>query len=273
MKQNTKNYLNIPQFAVLPAPLFFRYDEFEAQSHAHPHTHAWGQLNYSAHGVMQLEVEGQRFISPPSYAVWIPPYAVHSAYNRHSIVYRSVYLDLNLCAELPKQPCSLMMNDILKAILNNFAERDVQIPRSAQDLRLGEVLIDQLHAAEIQHSYLPYASSAQTSFIVDSLRAQPGNTDTLATWATRVFVSERTLARQFMRETGISFGEWRQRLRFLAAIEQLETTQSIKEIAFNLGYSNSSAFISMFQRHAQCTPEQYRRQYRSNPQVPENTAK
>ncbi|MDY0249470.1 MAG: helix-turn-helix transcriptional regulator [Pseudomonas sp.] len=260
MKQHPKNYLIIPQFDVLPAPLFFRYDEFDAQSHARAHVHAWGQLNYSAHGVMQLEVEGQRFISPPSYAVWIPPYAMHSAYNRHSIVYRSVYLDLALCADLPEQPCSVAMNDILKAILNNFAERDVQIPQSAADQRLGEVLIDQLHAAAIAHSYLPYPRSTQTSFVVDNLRAEPGNTDTLALWAERVFVSERTLARQFVRDTGISFGEWRQRLRFLAAIERLETQQSIKEIAFDLGYSSPSAFISMFQRHAQCTPEQYRRQ-------------
>ncbi len=260
MSQSTKNHLRIPEFAELPAPLFFRYDEFAAHSHAHPHRHPWGQLNYSAHGVMQLEVAGQRFISPPSYGIWIPPHAIHSAYNRHSIVYRSVYLDLSLCADLPQQACSVVMNDILKAILNNFAERDVQIPQSAADRRLGQVLVDQLHAAAIEHSYLPYASSTQTSFVVDSLRAEPGNADTLAQWAERVFVSERTLARQFMRETGISFGEWRQRLRFLAAIEQLETQQSIKEIAFYLGYSSPSAFISMFQRHAQCTPEQYRRQ-------------
>ncbi len=261
MKASLKNYLSIPQFENLPAPLFFRYDEFEAQSHARAHAHAWGQLNYSARGVMQLEVEGQRFISPPSYAVWIPPHAMHSAYNRHSIIYRSVYLDLTLCAELPKQPCSVVMNDILKAILNDFAERDVQIPQSAADQRLGAVLLDQLRAAAVEHSYLPYASSAPTCFVVDSLRVQPGNNDTLAVWAQRVFVSERTLARQFIRETGISFGEWRQRLRFLAAIEQLDSQQSIKEIAFDLGYSSPSAFISMFQRHAQCSPTQYRRQH------------
>ncbi|WP_205343020.1 AraC family transcriptional regulator [Denitrificimonas caeni] len=260
MQHTLKIHQSMPQFSDLPAPLFFRYDEFDAQSHHRAHAHAWGQLNYSSHGVMQLEIEGQRFISPPSYAVWIPPHAIHSAYNRHSVVYRSVYLDLPLCADLPQQPCSVMMNDILKAILNNFAERDVQIPRTAADQRLGAVLLDQLHAAAVEHSYLPYACSAPTSFVVDSLRAQPGNTDTLATWADRVFVSERTLARQFVRETGISFGEWRQRLRFLTAIERLETAQSIKEIAFDLGYSSPSAFISMFQRHAQCTPEHYRRQ-------------
>ncbi len=177
-----------------------------------------------------------------------------------SCIARSILI-LSLCADLPQQACSVVMNDILKAILNNFAERDVQIPQSAADRRLGQVLVDQLHAAEIEHSYLPYASSVQTSFVVDSLRADPGNADTLSLNGLSVYLSANVLlARQFMRETGISFGEWRQRLRFLAAIEQLETQQSIKEIAFYLGYSSPSAFISMFQRHAQCTPEQYRRQ-------------
>ncbi|MGY2312988.1 helix-turn-helix domain-containing protein, partial [Pseudomonas gingeri] len=71
--------------------------------------------------------------------------------------------------------------------------------------------------------------------------------------------SERTLARQFVRELGMSFGEWRQRLRFLASIEALDSARSVQEVAFDLGYSTASAFIAMFQRQAGCTPEQYRR--------------
>lgn len=58
----------------------------------------------------------------------------------------------------------------------------------------------------------------------------------------------------------MNFGEWRQRLRFLSAIEALEQGWSIKETAFDMGYSSRSAFITMFQRHAGFTPEQYRRQ-------------
>jgi AraC-like DNA-binding protein len=49
-------------------------------------------------------------------------------------------------------------------------------------------------------------------------------------------------------------------MRFLAAIEALEGRRSVQEIAFDMGYSSASAFISMFQRLAGCTPEQYRRQ-------------
>ena len=125
----------------------------------------------------------------------------------------------------------------------------------------GEGRVDQLQQAPVHECYLPYASSPGLLAILETLQAEPGNNQPLAHWALQVHVSERTLARQFVRELGMSFGEWRQRLRYLAAIEALETSRSVQEIAFDLGYSSGSAFIAMFARQAGCTPEQYRRSH------------
>lgn len=258
----TRKYLDIPQFDALPAPVYFRYDEFGADTHSASHQHAWGQLNYTARGVMQLEIEGQRFFSPPDYAVWVPPDTAHGCYNPQAIVYRSVYLSRALSQGLPAQPCSLVINDILKAILNDFAARDVKVPASAADQRLAQVLVDQLHCAPVHTCYLPYAQSPGLLSVLRALQQAPGDNRPLAAWAATVHVSERTLARQFIRELGISFGEWRLRLRFLQAIEALEGRQTVQQIAFDLGYASPSAFIAMFQRQARCTPEQYRRQAR-----------
>ena len=255
-----KKYLSIPEISDLPSTVYFRYDEFGADTHAAPHQHSWGQLNYTARGVLQLEVEGQVYLSPPSYAVWVPPHHQHSCYNREAVIYRSVYIAASACEQLPLQLCAVAMSDILKAILNDFAQRDVKHPMTLADQNLAQVLLDQLQLAPIEQAYLPYGSSPQVNQILHSLRLQPANNATLADWAEQVFVSERTLARTFLRELGMSFGEWRQRLRFLAALEGLEQGQSVKALAFDLGYSSSSAFISMFQRHAGCTPEAYRRQ-------------
>ncbi|MDD0974334.1 AraC family transcriptional regulator [Pseudomonas fontis] len=257
-----RKYLDIPQFDALPAPVYFRYDEFGADTHSAAHQHAWGQLNYAAHGVMQLEIAGQRFFSPPQYAVWIPPDTEHSCYNPQAIVYRSVYLSRELSQGLPAQACTLVISDILKAILGDFANRDLNVAHSPADQRLAEVLVDQLQQAPMQTCYLPYAQSPGLLAILQALHADPGDNRPLADWAASVHVSERTLARQFIRELGISFGDWRQRLRYLRAIEALEGASSIQEIAFDLGYSAPSAFIAMFQRQAGCTPEQYRRQAR-----------
>ena len=166
-----------------------------------------------------------------------------------------------VCAELPSRACTLAISDILKAILKDFAARDVKIPKHDADKRLAQVLVDQLQQAPIHECYLPYASSPGLLGILEALQAEPGDNRPLAEWAAQVHVSERTLARRFVHELGMSFGEWRQRLRFLAAIEALDSHRSIQEIAFDMGYSTGSAFIAMFQRQAECTPEQYRRSH------------
>ncbi|MGJ7514039.1 AraC family transcriptional regulator [Pseudomonas baetica] len=257
----TSQHIDLLDFSELPAPVYFRYADFDAHRFASAHQHPWGTLEYSAHGVLHMEIGGGRFMSPPQYAVWVPPETEHSFYSNQPINYRAVCLAPALCRDLPAQACTLAISDILKAILKDFAARDVKIPERDADQRLAQVLVDQLKQAPVHECYLPYASSAGLLGILEALQNEPGDNRLLADWAALIHVSERTLARQFVRELGMSFGEWRQRLRFLAAIEALDNQRSIQDIAFDLGYSTGSAFIAMFQRQAGCTPEQYRRSH------------
>lgn len=55
----------------------------------------------------------------------------------------------------------------------------------------------------------------------------------------------------------VSFSEWRQRLRFLHAIMKLEQGKSVHEVAFDVGYSSVSAFITMFQQISGTIPERF----------------
>lgn len=251
--------IDVLDFSELPAPVYFRYADFDAHRFASAHRHPWGTLEYSAHGVLHMEVAGRRFMSPPQYAVWVPPQTEHSFYSDQPISYRAVCLAPAICRDLPRQGCTLAISEIIKAILQDFAGRDVKIPEHAADARLAQVLVDQLQQAPVHEGFLPYASSASLLGILEALQAAPGDNRTLAQWADGIHVSERTLARQFLKELGMSFGQWRQRLRFVASIEALDSTRSIQEIAFDMGYSTASAFIAMFQRQAGCTPEYYRR--------------
>ena len=260
-------HIDLLDFSELPAPVYFRYADFNSHEYASAHRHPWGTLEYSANGVLHMEIGSSRFMSPPQYAVWVPPQIEHSFYSNQPINYRAVCLAPALCHELPKQACTLAISDILKAILKDFAARDVKIPEQETDQRLAQVLVDQLQQAPIHQCYLPYASSPGLLGILEALQVEPGDNRPLSAWAEQIHVSERTLARQFVRELGLSFGEWRQRLRFLAAIEALDSHRSIQEIAFDMGYSTGSAFIAMFQRQAGCTPEQYRRSHLSGRKV------
>lgn len=251
--------IDVLDFSELPAPVYFRYADFAAHRFASTHRHPWGTLEYSAQGVLHMEVAGSRFMSPPQYAVWVPPETEHSFYSHQPVSYRAVCLSPLMCDDLPTQGCTLAISEIIKAILKDFAARDVKIPEHAADARLAQVLVDQLQQAPVHEGYLPYASSAGLLGILDALQATPGDNRTLAQWAEGIHVSERTLARQFVCELGMSFGQWRQRMRFIASIEALDTPRSVQEIAFDMGYSTASAFIAMFQRQAGCTPEHYRR--------------
>lgn len=254
-------FLPILDVEGMEGPFYLRYDEFGADTLAEAHSHSWGHLNYAAHGSMQMETVGMRLLSPPQYAIWIPPKVVHSCTLRHAIVYRSIYIEPGLCAQLPAEPCTVRISPIIKSVLADFAARDLHVPRTPADLRLAHVVVDQLAVAPVQRCYLPAATTPALAAVLEALQADPGDHRTLAEWAASVHMTERTLARRCQHELAMSFGDWRQRLRFLRAIDALEAGRSVQEIAFALGYSTASAFIAMFQREAGVTPEQYRREF------------
>ncbi len=83
---------------------------------------------------------------------------------------------------------------------------------------------------------------------------QPGD---LADWADEAGASERTLARLFQKQAGMTFGAWRQRRRLQAAIERLAAGDPVATVALDLGYDSPSAFITMFRKTLGDTPDRY----------------
>jgi AraC-like DNA-binding protein len=64
----------------------------------------------------------------------------------------------------------------------------------------------------------------------------------------------RTLERLFQKETGMTFGKWRQQLRLLHALRLLAGGRSVTAVALEVGYDSTSAFIAMFKRTLGTTP-------------------
>lgn len=253
--------LRIEDVEGIDACYYFRYDEFSAGSRADWHSHSWGHLNYAAHGTMETETPGARFLTPPQHAAWIPPDVPHSSTLQHAVVYRAIYIAPSLCAALPPEACILPVSPIIRAVLADLAARDIRRPEAPADLRLAQVVVDELAKAPVLHSYLPGASTPALAQVLQALQAEPGDHRSVADWAQQVHLTERTLARHCLRELGMTLGEWRQRLRFLRAVDALEAGHTVQQIAFDLGYSTASAFIAMFQRETGSAPEQYRRAF------------
>lgn len=65
---------------------------------------------------------------------------------------------------------------------------------------------------------------------------------------------ERTLARHFQTEMGMSLRSWRRRLRLFKAIELLGGGLGVTQTAMELGYGSTSAFIYALRIDMGCSP-------------------
>jgi AraC-like DNA-binding protein len=79
----------------------------------------------------------------------------------------------------------------------------------------------------------------------------------MADWAQRLAVDVKTIQRLFVRQTGMSFGQWRQQARLLRALELLATGEKVIDVALALGYDSPSAFATMFRKQFGQTPSQF----------------
>lgn len=237
---------------------FLRFEQANANTEYLPHTHPWGQVIFVKSNVLEMRVQGERLLTPADIPVWIPPGHSHASYNRQQARFRTFNLAAPLCDGLPQTACLLNVDPIAHAIMDDFARRELTHPLTTEDQRLCDVLRDRLRRAPVQKSYLPVSADKLLAPVLHALEANPGDNTTLAEWAKRVFTTERTLARRCRQELHMSFSEWRQRLRFLRAIAQLEQGRTVQAIALDLGYSSASALIVMFQQQAGTTPDRYR---------------
>lgn len=250
--------IRTPFRETLPHPVFFRTDSLQPDSAYPRHRHHWGEFVYAFSGVMELKLTDRHYLAPPQYGIWLPPEVEHVGLNRHEATFCSLYLARERCRRLPREACALAVGPLLRALLDGLRARGIDTPRSAADARLVEVLVDELAAAPRQGTYLPTSEDPLLRPVIDALEARPDDPRSLAAWATQVHATERTLARRCQRDLGMSFGEWRQRLRVVRASALLEAGRSVESIALDLGYGSASAFIAMFRRMTGTSPSKFR---------------
>jgi AraC-like DNA-binding protein len=247
----------LPALSELPSEVYFRLDRLPAMEWA-THSHPWGQLNYVSKGVMNLEVEGVRFLSPPQYAIWIPPFKKHFSYAVSETEYRSVYVSLEFSKCMPATACITDVSPVTRAILGDLASRNIRVPLTNEDVRMSQVVLDQIRLGKAHVAYLPYGESEYLNTILAELQKDPGDKRSIKEVAAHFNMTARTFERRCQRELGISYNEWRLRLKFMRALELLEAGQTIQRIAYELGYATTSAFIVMFKKLTGSTPDQYR---------------
>lgn len=226
---------------------------FVLDGHAHP----WPQLVFAREGLMSVRAGSSSWVVPPARAVWVPAGVEHAIEMIGPVTMQTIYVRPELARTLPDVCRVLEVPGLLREIVLEVVRRQWLDPADAAQARLAAVLVDRLADAPEVALELTWPTDARAVALAERLHAQPANNEALVDLAPAVGASPRTLERLFARETGLSFGRWRQRARLLFALRRLGESAPIGTVAYECGYANPSAFISMFKRALGLTPGQY----------------
>lgn len=241
----------------LPRPLYGQLEALPNKVLDYRHCHPWVQFSYAISGVLEVQTDQGRFIAPPQRAVWIPAGIKHRVHRSAQTQIRSLYIDNHVLTDIPNNCRVVEVSPLLKELIRAFGKLPVEYDEHSAQGRLAAVLLDQLTHAPDMGLMLPLPTDSRLQKVVAQLQKQPDTSDTLSQWAQRLNVSDKTLSRLFVQQTGLTFRLWRQRLRLLNALPLLEQKQPVTEVALACGYDSTSAFIAAFGEHFGSTPGEF----------------
>ncbi len=228
-------------------------------------------LLYAATGAFHLEVDNVRWLLPPQRAAWVAAGTPLRLTGTGPGTTNSVLFAPNAIAQLPFVcrvfAVSALAREMLLYAMRWDKDRD-PAPDSLAD-QMADHFFQSLAtvcmelAAEPDEFWLPQAQSAELQAALDYTLNQLAETLTVADVAHAVNVSERTLARRFAEETGMTWSHYVRRARLIRAMELLATAEpQIIDIAYAVGFTSISAFNHAFREFTGETPSSYRKRLR-----------
>ncbi len=246
-----------PRPDIVPRPLVAVTLKLPNGAKLPPRSRARHQLIHAHVGVIRVTTADGVWVVPPGRGVFIAAGLEHELVVSGDVDAGVVYLEPNT-SDAAHEGCRAVA---VSPLLAELIARAVQVPtlyaERGRDARLMSVLRDEIEAAPSEPLGLRRPADRRLRAVTDGLEADPALGRPLEEWAARVGASTRTLARLFPKETGLTFGVWRQRLRLARSLEALARGASVTEVAPALGYESASAFIAMFRRTLGQTPSRY----------------
>ncbi len=217
------------------------------------HEHPRAQLLYAVSGIIKVWTDEGIWVVPPMQAVWIASGVSHKAQVTGRTRLKNLFFDPSVRHLLPKSCFVLRVSPLLKELIDKFCATD----DGRRQKRLANVIIDELAEAKQEPLCLPVSGHRYVSSVVSALMAEPFSRKTLEEWADTAGTSPRNFSRIFLKETGMTFGAWRTKVKILYSIEMIQKGKSVTETAYDLGYQSISAFIESFRKETGVSPKKY----------------
>ncbi|AMO98654.1 cupin domain protein [Collimonas arenae] len=226
-------------------PVRVRARNLEAAELLHAHSHPWGQVTYAAEGVLRVSVGNSTWIVPPLRAIWIPPLVEHEIATMEKSQLRALYVHSDLAPFDGRQCIVLEVSTLLRELIAALSQVNED---SQRETLISQLILNELAEAKTQAIRIALPTEKRLHAICQALIETPDSNTTLADWAQQVGASERTLARLFERDLGMTFGQWRQQIRLAHAAPMIARGMPLSLVATELGYASQSAFSAMFRK-------------------------
>lgn len=223
------------------------------------HSHPRGQLLYAIAGVMTVRSAEGSWIVPPNRALWLTAGLEHDVKMSGEVKIRTVFIDATTVRHLPAKSCVIEVPPLLRELIVAAVRVPLDYRQGGRDDRLMSLLIDEVRESDVLPLHLPVPRDERIKLICDTITEDPSETSTAEQWAERLHVTAKTVHRLFVKETGMTFAQWREQTRLLFALRRLATGERIIDVAFDCGYASQSAFTAMFRRHFGKPPSEFYR--------------
>ncbi|NTD87673.1 AraC family transcriptional regulator [Agrobacterium tumefaciens] len=221
------------------------------------HSHRRGALIFNVKGLVTCEADGGLWMVPPQCAVWIPGGVMHAPHLAGDVECYTVFIEPERVPSMLQSCATIHVTPLMKELILRTATFPEDYALGGPEDRVVQVLVDELSAASEESLFLPMPASPKLRSLASMMVNDPSDKASLGQWASRIGLSERTLSRFLMAETGMSFGRWRRQLHILVALKRLSAGDTVQNVAFDLGYESSSGFVTMFRKVLGKPPGRY----------------
>ncbi|MDB5743278.1 MAG: AraC family transcriptional regulator [Polaromonas sp.] len=231
------------------------------------HTHPWPQLTFSTRGVIRLSTRDGDHIVPPSRALWVPADVAHSITLIEDAELRTVYVHAALAP--PWTGCEVLeISPLLRALMlaldtvPDHATPPSDAHAAQRERWIAPLLIDEVRRATQIRIDVPLPADKRLRALCETLLRNPAGRATLGQRADAIGASERTVARRFQAELGMSWQQWRQQAVLAHALPLLARGMAVSQVAAASGYATDSAFCAMFKAATGQSPTSFQHKKR-----------
>jgi AraC-like DNA-binding protein/mannose-6-phosphate isomerase-like protein (cupin superfamily) len=218
------------------------------------HSHERVQLLYATRGVMRITTDAAGFVVPPGRALWLPAGVPHVTAMQGPVAMRALFLRADAARAGPAGVTVLAVSPLLRELILAACSEPLEWDEAGRGGHLAALILDEIARAPALPLGVPAPRDPRLLRLAAALRADPAREAGMEEWAAECGASARTLTRLFRRETGMSFGRWRQMLRLSEAAVLLAQGVPPARAAAAVGYASAPAFGAAFRAAFGTTP-------------------